>query len=389
MKKFLFIFLFLSTFCYCKQNSDFVLHVKLDGIKYETFTLSGFDPQNHRSFKIYGNSENGSNWTFSIPDSIFSRFGSYMLSPHSVQKDSANVKKTEFICIQNGDTIQYGDLLALDKKVNSINLHFVATEDLGKTPIITTDDKGNDSLFWATLTYDKFIIPFYANTDFEVIPKGTKILIDFLKKDVDYEHFLQNYIELAARYPDSHYLTQTVSTNLNMFQTREDIQKIFNKFTKENQQTEMGQIVNKYIQFCSFSNLVLPAWNTGNLESIIQDQSKISLVIFSASWCKPCIAEIPILKKIDKELSDKVSLVYVSMDDSTTTEAWKKLMMSQEITWRSVLAAYNMKEVQQQFFNPGLPSILMVYPDSKFERIDVRKDEDLKKLYQTAGEPIE
>ena len=120
-------------------------------------------------------------------------------------------------------------------------------------------------------------------------------------------------------------------------------------------------------------------------EPIIKDFSKINLVIFSASWCAPCIAEIPILKKIAEELSDKIGMVYVSMDETTTVDAWKKLMINKEITWRSVLAAYNLEEINQQFFTPGLPTVLMVYPDGKFETIEVRYDADLKKLYEIAG----
>lgn len=389
MKKFLIIFFVFSAFCFCRQKSDFVLNINLEGIKYEVLILSGRNFQDNRYFKIYGKSENGSNWTFSIPDSIFSCFGSCWLSPDSSQKDSTNVKKTEFISIYNGDTIRYYDELALDKKIKCINLHYIETSNLGKTPITTIDEKGNEKDFFATLTFDKFIMPFYTNTDFEVIPQGNKILFDFISGNIDYEHFLQNCFELTTRYPNSHYLAEIISINLYLFQTQEDVQKIFNVFSKENQQTEMGRIINKYIQSRSFSNLILPAWDTEKLESIIQDKSKINLVIFSASWCAPCIAEIPILKKIDKDLSDKVSLVYISMDDTTTVEAWKKLMISKEITWRSVLAAYDLKEINQQFFNPVLPSILMVYPDGKFEKIDIRKDEDLKNLYQVVGKPLE
>lgn len=389
MKKILFTFFVFSIFCFCKRNSDFVLNINTEGVKYKTFILKARNFQNNKSFKISGKSENGSNWTFSIPDSIFSCFGSFMLFPNSLQKDSAKVIKTEFICIQSGDTIRYNDVLALDKKIKCLNLHYIETENLGETPIIKTDDAGNEKVFFAVLTFDKFIIPLYTNTDFEVIPQCSKILFDFISNNIDYEDFLKNYVELAARYPNSHYLAEVISNNLYLFQARQDVQKIFDKFSKDNQQTEMGQIINNYIQNSSFSNLVLPTWNSGKLESIIQDKSKINLVIFSASWCAPCIAEIPILKKIDKELGDKVSLVYISMDDTTTIEAWKKLMVSKEITWRSLLAAYNLKEIKQQFFNPALPSVLMVYPDGLFEKVDVRKDEGLKKLYQVTGKPIE
>ncbi|MDR0681042.1 MAG: hypothetical protein LBG15_04210, partial [Dysgonamonadaceae bacterium] len=40
-----------------------------------------------------------------------------------------------------------------------------------------------------------------------------------------------------------------------------------------------------------FENSILPSWDTGNLEPIIQDTSKYNLVILSASWCGPCIID--------------------------------------------------------------------------------------------------
>ncbi|MDR0542388.1 MAG: hypothetical protein LBH19_09300 [Dysgonamonadaceae bacterium] len=72
------------------------------------------------------------------------------------------------------------------------------------------------------------------------------------------------------------------------------------------------------------------------------------------------------------------------MDSTTTVDAWKKLMIDKEIFWRSVLAAYNLEEIKQQFFNPSLPTVLMVYPDGKYETIEVRYAADLKKLYEIA-----
>jgi len=86
------------------------------------------------------------------------------------------------------------------------------------------------------------------------------------------------------------------------------------------------------------------------------------------------------------QLGDRIAMVYVSMDETTTVGNWKKLMINKEITWRSVLAANNLEEIKEQFFNSGLgiPTVLMVYPDGKYEKIDVRYDADFKKLYEIA-----
>jgi thiol-disulfide isomerase/thioredoxin len=207
--------------------------------------------------------------------------------------------------------------------------------------------------------------------------------------DPDYDKTINLFAKTVRKYPDSHSLIRMLFMLKQQYNTRDDVQKIYNNFSDKQKQSYFGKGIREFLSdtvtVFHFKNILLPACDTENPEPIIKDFSKINLVIFSASWCAPCIAEIPILKKIAKELSDEVSLVYISMDDTTTVDAWKKLMISNEITWRSVLAANNLKEIKEQFSQWEIPSVFMIYPDSTFEKIEVRYDVDLKKLYEFAG----
>jgi len=57
--------------------------------------------------------------------------------------------------------------------------------------------------------------------------------------------------------------------------------------------------------------------NDGNFESYIT--SGIVLVDFSASWCGPCKVLGPIVDKISTELSGKVKVCKVDIDDAPLT----------------------------------------------------------------------
>ena len=59
----------------------------------------------------------------------------------------------------------------------------------------------------------------------------------------------------------------------------------------------------------------IPNWKIGDLEAFIKKSDKPTIVNFWATFCKPCIAEIPHFQKIVKQYQkDSVQLLLVSLD---------------------------------------------------------------------------
>jgi len=56
-------------------------------------------------------------------------------------------------------------------------------------------------------------------------------------------------------------------------------------------------------------------------DSLSQDSSKITLVNFYATWCRPCVREIPDLIALQKKYPGKLRLMMVSIDDRQVVEA--------------------------------------------------------------------
>lgn len=56
-------------------------------------------------------------------------------------------------------------------------------------------------------------------------------------------------------------------------------------------------------------------------DSLIKDSSKLTLVNFYATWCRPCVREIPDLIALKQKYPSKLRLMMVSIDDRQVVEA--------------------------------------------------------------------
>lgn len=71
----------------------------------------------------------------------------------------------------------------------------------------------------------------------------------------------------------------------------------------------------------------------GNAFTMSSVKGKVKLVDFWASWCAPCRASIPLLKKIYDKYHDKgFEILSVSLDESY--ELWKKALDEEKMKWK-------------------------------------------------------
>lgn len=83
---------------------------------------------------------------------------------------------------------------------------------------------------------------------------------------------------------------------------------------------------------------------------------KYTLLVFWASWCKPCIAEIPKIKELYKLYqADDLKIIYVTLDEDSTKfiEAVKKY----DLSWSHV---YGDKSVIKSFGVLGIPQVFLI-----------------------------
>ncbi|WP_179334679.1 TlpA family protein disulfide reductase [Winogradskyella costae] len=103
-------------------------------------------------------------------------------------------------------------------------------------------------------------------------------------------------------------------------QTREPIQVLFHKgFSYINTSTVIDKVERKTI-----SNL---NWDLASADGKRLDfnatKGKVVLINFWATWCPPCIAEMPSLQELYDDYGDEVVFLFVTNDDFETVEKFK------------------------------------------------------------------
>lgn len=93
--------------------------------------------------------------------------------------------------------------------------------------------------------------------------------------------------------------------------------------------------------------------------------SKATLVIFWASWCKPCRDEIPDLKKLYEIYKVKgINFVSVSIDHNISN--WKQALYSEKMPWLNLSnLPGDFKEINKRFNLDAIPAMFLIDSEGK------------------------
>ncbi|MFA6128337.1 MAG: TlpA disulfide reductase family protein [Bacteroidales bacterium] len=111
---------------------------------------------------------------------------------------------------------------------------------------------------------------------------------------------------------------------------------------------------------------------------------------FWATWCVPCIKEIPSLKKTEEEYRDKnIQFVSISYDKAADHDKWKKYVIDNKLTGIQLIADDQMHSVYNKTFNIDLiPRFILIDPEGKIVSANAPRPSSpkLKELLDKVGE---
>lgn len=138
----------------------------------------------------------------------------------------------------------------------------------------------------------------------------------------------QKEIDFIRTHGDSYISTMTLlmETQSNGF-TKDQILSLFNMLSKEQQHSEKGQIVLKALQLYKNPKIgdSAPLFSMRSIDgktvNLSDYKGKNVLLLFWASWCDPCIADIPDVKKLYEKYKNK-NLVVIAISLDENRAAW-------------------------------------------------------------------
>ncbi len=120
----------------------------------------------------------------------------------------------------------------------------------------------------------------------------------------------------------------------------------------------------------------------GGTTSLNDLKGKYVYIDIWATWCAPCKAEIPHLKKIEKEFHNKnIEFVSISIDKKAQYDAWKKMVVEKELSGIQLFADNNWSsQFIVEYGIQGIPRFILIDPNGKIVSASAPRPSDAKLL---------
>ena len=196
---------------------------------------------------------------------------------------------------------------------------------------------------------------------------------EMMKKAVDDEikHFIDSCNNSMA-------ITYIIGEEVAREYPIEDVDHFYNNLTPEVKASYPGQLLAKKIETLRSINVggiapeIEQAAPDGTIIKLSSLRGKYVLLDFWASWCGPCLAEVPNVKAIYDDYKDKGFEIYgVSLDDDKA--AWENAIKKHGLNWLHVSSLKGWEcPVAKRYNVTGIPRMYLLDPEGRIIAMDLR-----------------
>ncbi|NLR91145.1 MULTISPECIES: TlpA family protein disulfide reductase [Flammeovirga] len=123
----------------------------------------------------------------------------------------------------------------------------------------------------------------------------------------------------------------------------------------------------------------------GNTVDLTEFEGKYVYIDVWASWCGPCLREIPSLQEIEKKYEGK-DIVFVSLSVDQSTDAWKAMVKKKDLHGNQLHLGTNFK-FTDKFNITSIPRFILLDKKGKVENANAPRpsEEALVALFKDLG----
>ncbi len=105
----------------------------------------------------------------------------------------------------------------------------------------------------------------------------------------------------------------------------------------------------------------------GKKISLKDFQGKYVLIDIWATWCTPCLKEVPHLKKLEEKYQDKnITFIGISVDNKTEYDLWKQMLKDKELDGIQLFADKAFEsDFVSDFGVTSIPRFILISPEGK------------------------
>jgi hypothetical protein len=260
------------------------IHLELIDNRYDSLSVIAINYK-AKNNEYKGKSKDGRNWYFKIPESVFNKTKGLAFRNFPTY-DKEAIKMLNLYFIERSDTFMSPNYINFNKTKNiNIKLKYVKRDSI----------QSYHKNLAGEIKLTKYIDDFYVMKEPDIenilsVRENANFCWFNINRNPNktYKEFLTGYVELIKQYPNSKTLLTMLLDEFEggKFRSKEDIQLLFNSFSKQNKNSYFGHILKEKLSVATtsskFQNFRLPNSVSHKLEPIITDSAKYNLIIFSA-----------------------------------------------------------------------------------------------------------
>lgn len=178
------------------------------------------------------------------------------------------------------------------------------------------------------------------------------------------QYRIDKHKNIIKKYPGSYFLLQRIDNQKYQY-NNEQLTDITKAFDDALQNSKSMASIKTYMatrpqKGKPIDTEIMLADASGNTKKPIDTSYQLNMVVFWASWCKPCREEIPTLKKLYEQYKSK-GLRIVSISTDEKPELWQKAMAVEKMPWEQyIVDDSSHKKMDTELEILALPAVFFI-----------------------------